>query len=83
MRLHAPNAGVQVLSLVRELDPTCSNEKTMHVTAKIQCSQINKYFLKNKKWAKDSSKSPKKLIQMTDQIRPDQSLSRVRLFATP
>ena len=64
MRLHAPNAGAQVLSLVRELEPTCYNEKILHVTA-------NKYFLKNKKWAKDSSRSPKKLYTWPIDMKKD------------
>ena len=30
LRLQAPNVGGQVLSLVRELDPTCCDQKVLH-----------------------------------------------------
>ena len=39
LRLHNPNAGALVQSLVGELDPTC---KIPHATTKTRYSQINK-----------------------------------------
>ena len=55
LRLCTHNAGGQVQTLVRELDPTCCNENISHAAVKISSvatktwhSQINKYiFLKH------------------------------------
>ena len=43
LRLHGPNAGGLVQSLVRELDPACRPQlKEAHATTKTRHSQINK-----------------------------------------
>ena len=48
LRLCAPNIGIRVQSLVRELDPTCHILKIPHTTTKTRYSP-NKYIFKNKK----------------------------------
>ena len=41
--------GVQVQSLVRELDPTCHNSKILHAATKTWPSQMKKYLKEKKK----------------------------------
>ena len=46
LRLHVPNAGAQVQSLARELDPTCHIPNSNPMTQHSQMNALIIYFLK-------------------------------------
>lgn len=48
LRLHVPNAGAQVQSLARELDPTCHIPNSSPMTQRSQMNALIIYFLKRR-----------------------------------